>query len=422
MSSSSHETAQNKFCCTYDEVLLNLEQPIAITNADKIQDGSSYYIAYHIQFSSFEVRRRYSEFESLRDALSKLYPAVLVPPIPDKHSIAQYATKQTRAKEDVHVIDKRKRMLQSFLNRIVAHPILASEHGLQRKLLDSSKDFGDLGAIYNGFSLAEKEGLAETIEKLGQAVDISYMALGDLSAGLEEAVSEPLEEYAKYSVIAQRALKYRSTKHLQLERATEMLEIKKAARGWRLLFKGKPRRGTHTRMMNRYTLMTKSDALVQLQSLRREAPRSISTGDVAQNVNGGGGGHLLNLLSYTLHGLIDVDPEGSRRNSITKTKEQILGLENLVENLTNGLEMTSAALQRDLDRFQAQKQADLTQALSDFARLHREYCQAVSEHNRMSNAAKNLRAWEEALAEAEKIPTGAIPCRAFVKSRLPETP
>src|SRR6202030_4486007 len=30
---------------------------------------------------------------------------------------------------------------------------------------------------------------------------------------------------------------------------------------------------------------------------------------------------LLNALSYTLHGMMDVDPETARRNSITKTKE-----------------------------------------------------------------------------------------------------
>lgn len=32
---------------------------------------------------------------------------------------------------------------------------------------------------------------------------------------------------------------------------------------------------------------------------------------------------LINALSYTLHGMMDVDPETARRNSITKTKESI---------------------------------------------------------------------------------------------------
>lgn len=32
---------------------------------------------------------------------------------------------------------------------------------------------------------------------------------------------------------------------------------------------------------------------------------------------------LLNALSYTLHGMMDVDPETARRNTITKTRENI---------------------------------------------------------------------------------------------------
>ena len=32
---------------------------------------------------------------------------------------------------------------------------------------------------------------------------------------------------------------------------------------------------------------------------------------------------LLNALSYTLHGIMDVDPETARRNGITKTRENI---------------------------------------------------------------------------------------------------
>ncbi|KAJ9073194.1 Sorting nexin, cytoplasm-to-vacuole targeting pathway/endosomal sorting [Entomophthora muscae] len=251
------------------------------------------------------------------------------------------------------------------------------------------------------------------------------MALGNLSAGLEEAISEPFEEYVKYSVIAQRALKHRTSKHLQLERASELLEAKKSGLERLELAEQESKRlaaalQRETEARDPYSddeslypddeIRRSRSAAPQVSGQaeendpeeRRESGRSYSTGDVTQTLNSSGGGHLLNLLSYTLHGLIDVDPEGSRRSSITKTKEQILGLESLVESMSNGLELTSAALQRDLDRFQTQKQNDLNKALADLARLHMDYCRA------------NLQAWEEALAEAEKIPTGNIPCRAFI--------
>ena len=64
-----------------------------------------------------EVRRRYSEFESLRNNLALLYPCLIVPPIPEKHTFSDYATAPRLAKEDVTMIDLRKRMLGVFLNR-----------------------------------------------------------------------------------------------------------------------------------------------------------------------------------------------------------------------------------------------------------------------------------------------------------------
>lgn len=73
------------------------------TSADSLQD--------------LEVRRRYSEFESLRKNLSLLHPTLIVPPIPDKHSLSDYASAPRSAKEDVNTIDLRKRMLGVFLNR-----------------------------------------------------------------------------------------------------------------------------------------------------------------------------------------------------------------------------------------------------------------------------------------------------------------
>src|SRR5690606_32680905 len=46
-----------------------------------------------------------------------LHPTLIVPPIPDKHSLSDYATAPRSAKEDVNTIDLRKRMLSVFLNR-----------------------------------------------------------------------------------------------------------------------------------------------------------------------------------------------------------------------------------------------------------------------------------------------------------------
>ncbi|KAG9104310.1 Sorting nexin, cytoplasm-to-vacuole targeting pathway/endosomal sorting [Ceratobasidium sp. 370] len=120
------------------EILLpysELSAALQITDAQKSSEGSgSVFIAYVIRSGNSEARRRYSEFESLRNSLSKLYPTLIVPPIPSKQSLGDYAIKQSKAKEDASLIARRRRMLQVFLNRIARHPILSNEHVFHRFL------------------------------------------------------------------------------------------------------------------------------------------------------------------------------------------------------------------------------------------------------------------------------------------------
>ncbi|KAJ5102537.1 Sorting nexin-41 [Penicillium argentinense] len=95
----------------------NPDMLIMITDAGKNHEGGGSFIVYTIRTADIEVRRRYSEFASLRQTLVNLHPTLIVPPIPEKHSMADYAAKPTKAKEDTAIIELRKRMLAVFLNR-----------------------------------------------------------------------------------------------------------------------------------------------------------------------------------------------------------------------------------------------------------------------------------------------------------------
>ena len=66
--------------------------------------------------------------------MARLYPTLIVPPIPSKQSIGEYAVKQGRAKEDVNMIARRRCMLQVFLNRVARHAILSTEYVFHRFL------------------------------------------------------------------------------------------------------------------------------------------------------------------------------------------------------------------------------------------------------------------------------------------------
>lgn len=70
---------------------------ITIVEAGKSREGSSRgYIAYTIKIKDITVRRRYSEFESLRNTLVKLFPTLIIPPIPEKHSMCKYYSHNRR--------------------------------------------------------------------------------------------------------------------------------------------------------------------------------------------------------------------------------------------------------------------------------------------------------------------------------------
>lgn len=124
---------------------------IAITDAQNSSDSStsSSYIAYTIRTEipthgiNWEAHRRYSDFESLRKLLTRLYPTCIVPPIPEKHSVAAYASKAGKAKKDPKIIDKRKRTLQTFLNRLAVHPFFREEP-VFHSFLEGSKSWSDI--------------------------------------------------------------------------------------------------------------------------------------------------------------------------------------------------------------------------------------------------------------------------------------
>ncbi|KAG1054514.1 hypothetical protein G6F43_003480 [Rhizopus delemar] len=116
--------------CAIDRLLRHDETYIFITGAHKQSDSLSGkgYIAYNLRIGDIETKRRYSEFESFRKAMKSLYPALIIPPIPEKHSLVDYAALQIKVKDDLATIEKRKRMLQTFLNRIAKHPKLGKDH------------------------------------------------------------------------------------------------------------------------------------------------------------------------------------------------------------------------------------------------------------------------------------------------------
>ncbi|KAK9766393.1 Sorting nexin, cytoplasm-to-vacuole targeting pathway/endosomal sorting [Basidiobolus ranarum] len=487
-------------CCKIEEAFRH--GSFKITGSQKTNDnGGSTYVAYVVVFGNLEARRRYSEFESLRTAFCKLHPTCIVPPIPRKHSITHYATMQNR-KDDILVVEKRKRLLQSFLNRVAEHPILSHEHVFHRflenvswaevlnspplsnlpknslqtppspvvsshsqagssplptpsslqqlkkpdprflecelytnrfsnhitalektqkrvtkKLGDLANDFAELGAVFNGFSLNEVDSLANALERIGQAVDAAFMSTGSMVTILECDFSEPLQEYVQFSSIIKTLLRYRHMKHLQLESTSDSLASKRSYLNELELAEQESKRLDEA--LKQTTLLNKNENSTDVPIVASQNPTeennstldevTISTEDVTvpqrstltPPVTSPATGSLssrkknstsfLNRLSYTIHGIIDVDPEATRRNNIGKTREQITLLEEQLESINTELSEISSNIQIDLDRFQKRKELDLRDMLLAYAKSQVKWCH------------KNLDSWEEAKEEVERI-------------------
>lgn len=65
------------------------------------------------------VKRRYLEFKLFREQLIRLYPTVIVPPIPEKHTLMNYLVNSINQSHELGIIDLRKRYFTRFLNELL---------------------------------------------------------------------------------------------------------------------------------------------------------------------------------------------------------------------------------------------------------------------------------------------------------------
>ncbi|KGU12283.1 sorting nexin-41 [Candida albicans P87] len=103
------------------ELLNDPQLQVDIINSEKLVNSS--VIVYTIELSSpttkIVVKRRYSEFKSLRDNLLKLFPTLIIPPIPEKHSILSYLLNTINHSHEISIIEMRKRYFKMFLDDLI---------------------------------------------------------------------------------------------------------------------------------------------------------------------------------------------------------------------------------------------------------------------------------------------------------------
>ncbi|MCJ1464706.1 Sorting nexin, cytoplasm-to-vacuole targeting pathway/endosomal sorting [Pseudocyphellaria aurata] len=542
---------------------------IIIVDAGKSQESGGSYISYTIRTGDLEVRRRYSEFSSLRATLVNLHPTLIIPPIPEKHSMADYAAKPTKAKEDMGIIDLRKRMLGVFLNRcrkmkevredgfwwrfldpnaswnevLHSHPVVSipksnmkappldpanptpahqwlpvpsssarlksasrtsasgtpssppqysvmassaahsipgpqvfgrfppSSQNLSEQDLDPyfnnfenstrelelllqgniekvnrrtlthlsslATDMAELGARYNGFSLSEQSTVAAAIERIGQAVDSSYIATEELSSMLGANFAEPMRESAQFAGVVRSVLRFRVLKRVQEDMTKEELFAK------RQLLDSLERSELEAKRIEQYLTNTgapsalpkRSKSSASARTTRTEAPTiarrgstedtvsidsdfpptrragppsptSVSHGNQGREPTSPSGNHkkspsggfvankIFGRISHAVQGIVDVDPERTRRDQMGKTRESLEHLQQALGVAEQDVKDASAGILKDLKRFQLEKEDDLRRYMIAYAQCHVDW------------AKKNVETWREAKEEVEKIDVG----------------
>ncbi len=266
-------------------------------------------------------------------------------------------------------------------------------------------DLSELGARYNAFALSEQApSLGPAIERVGQAADSSYIATEELSTSLGASFAEPMRENAQFAGVVRGVLRYRILKRVQQEMTNDELQKKRAlldqlerseaeARRIDQYLSGSqqipaPRRsasmrepagGHHRREGSQEDTASIDSDFPPTHGDFSSAP-SAKNGPPERSISSPGhrkapsGNSITNKIfgpiRHAVQGVVDVDPERTRRDTITKTRESIAQLELAQVASAQDVKDASASVLKDLKRFQREKEDDLRRYMVSAVNLH----------------------------------------------------
>jgi sorting nexin-41/42 len=295
-----------------------------------------------------------------------------------------------------------------------------------------SNDLSELGARYNGFSLSEQSPtVAAAIERVGQAVDGTYISTEELSLGLGATFAEPMRESAQFAGVVRSVLKYRVLKRVQQEMTREDLEKKQALLEQLERSEAEAKRidaylaNSTANVSNTPRRSTSNASTRSSPGQRREAhddaesvdsdfppthgdsssPPSAAQGQPQQNPTSPvshkkspSGNFVTNKIfgsfRHAVNGFVDVDPERTRRDQMSKTRESLTQLEQALDVSEQDVRDATQGVMRDLKRFQKDKEEDLQRYMVNSTRL----CSVVLV---LTNFSDRLRALSYRMGEEE---------------------
>lgn len=259
-----------------------------------------------------------------------------------------------------------------------------------------SADLAELGARYNGFSLSEPSpSVAAAIERVGQAVDSTYLSTEDLANTFGASFAEPMRESAQFAGVVRSVLRYRVLKRVQQEMTRDQLDQKRglldtlekseqeskrldqylsqstanlpqrsassaSARSENKV--SSPRQSEETQSIDSDFPPTHSETASSPPSASQGSPPDGATSPTHKKTQSGNfvTNKIFGSFRHAVNGFVDSDPERTRRDQMGKTKDSLSQLEQALEVSEKDVKDATQGVMRDLKRFQKEKEDDLT--------------------------------------------------------------
>ncbi|KAL0276800.1 UNVERIFIED_CONTAM: hypothetical protein PYX00_004293 [Menopon gallinae] len=199
---------------------------VRVDNPQKHFDLFETYITFRVttkttraefETTDYCVRRRYNDFSWLRQHLVEEYPTHFIPPLPVKHSIIGQLDRYGR-----DFVTARMAALQTFLTRVVKHPILSSAACFKCFLTASNEEFQQVRKLTTSNVIAKK--FSDSLSTLA-TLHIEPQRPPEMTK-LNEYLAVLSDKLSHICKISQRIHKERT------EKLSELLELKAIFQQW----------------------------------------------------------------------------------------------------------------------------------------------------------------------------------------------
>lgn len=281
------------------------------------------------------------------------------------------------------------------LEQLLTGPMEKVNRRTLSHLSSLAADLCELGSVYNAFAVSEQApSLGPAIERVGQAADLSYIATEELSGSLGASFAEPMRESAQFAGVVRSVLKYRVLKRVQQDLTNEELNKKRAlldqlerseAEARRIedyisssqQISPPPKRSTSHRESASHQRRdggqddtesidsdfppTHGDFPPTTPSASQGLPERSTSAPTHRKLPSGNSitNKIFGPIRHAVQGVVDVDPERTRRDLIGKTRESISQLEQAQVVSEQDVKDASASILKDMKRFQKDKEDDL---------------------------------------------------------------